>query len=446
MRHRARAVVSRRWAPLGAGGVLVLGLAVTARVPEAGVGWRVAFVTLHLAGCVGLFAYLRHATVSMRHLIGVAVVLRLLALPMLPSLSDDGYRYLWDGLIAHEDHVSPYAHRPSDPALAAWHSEPVFEAMNSPDYYSVYPPASQAVFRLAAMPYRALGWEASWWLLKLLLMLAEGVGIVALARRVGATRAAYYAWSPLAVVEIAGQGHTEALVIAGLGAALWAGTTRIPWASLGVTVAGLAKLYPLALLPMAWRREGWKGMVGTVGLGVLLTLPVWSPDAWSHVRESLGLFLGTLDAFAAPYRVLKALVYPLADDAAGRWASGILAVGFAGVASLAVLVDDGTRRGVLVSFALVVVGFTLTASTLHPWYWLPLLFAYPLLESHWIWWICSTASAGYLTYVLPEADVLILAVGWGGAAVLAWREWPRQEASALGPRGEIREQRLGGRG
>lgn len=425
MRDGMRALVSRRWVPLGVGAVLVLSLVMTARIPEAGAGWRVAFVAIHLVGSAGLFVYLRRATVSVRRLIGVAVVLRLLALPMLPTLSDDGYRYLWDGLVAQEAQVSPYDYRPSDPVLAPWQSETVFEAMNSPAYYSVYPPASQAVFRLSTLGYRTVGWEASWWMLKLLLVLAEGVGIVALARRVGATRAAYYAWSPLAVVEIAGQGHTEALVVAGLGAALWAGATRVPWASVGVMVAALAKLYPFALLPMAWRRDGVWGFVASAALAVLLSAPVWSPDAGSHVRESLGLFLGTLDAFAAPYRALKALLYPLAGEAAGRWASGALTAVFASTAGVALLVDDGTRRGMLLSLALVVVGFTLTAATLHPWYWLPLLFLYPLLENRWIWWICATSTLGYIAYVLPGADLLVLTVGWGGAAVLAWKDRPQ---------------------
>ena len=446
MRHGMRAFVSRRWVPLGAGAVLAIGLVVTARVPEAGAGWRVAFIAIHLAGSAGLFAYLRKATVSMRQLLGVAVVLRLLALPMLPTLSDDGYRYLWDGLVVNEANVSPYDHRPSDPALADWQSELVFEAMNSPEYYSVYPPASQAVFRLSALGYRTGGWEASWWLLKLVLVLAEGVGIGALARRVGATRAAYYAWSPLAVVEIAGQGHTEALVIAGLGAALWVGTPRVPWTSLGVTVAGLTKLYPFALLPMAWRRDGWRGLVSTIGLGVVLTTPAWSPDAWSHVRESLGLFLGTLDAFAAPYRGLKALLYPIAGETAGRWASGVLTAVFASVAGVALLLDDGTRRAAEASLVLVVVGFTLTATTLHPWYWLPMLLIYPLLDQRWIWWICSVAPLGYLAYVVPEADLLVLAIGWGGAAVLAWKDRPMQTASALRPWGDFREHGRGRRG
>ena len=137
----------RRWGPLAVGGALVGAMVWTARTPEAGVGWRVGFVVLHVIACAALVAYLRGAELSMRQVLVTAALFRLLALPMLPTLSDDGYRYLWDGLVAAEADVSPYAYRPADPALGPWQDEPLFVRMNSPAYFSVYPPASQAVFR-----------------------------------------------------------------------------------------------------------------------------------------------------------------------------------------------------------------------------------------------------------------------------------------------------------
>lgn len=430
--------MTRRWAPILVGSVVVLGLVATARVPEAGVGWRLAFVSLHALGFGALVLYLHRSVISMSQLIGVAIVLRLVALPMLPTLSDDGYRYLWDGLVAQEADISPYDLRPSDPALSAWQSEPLYPAMNSPEYYSVYPPASQGLFRVTALAYRPFGWMASWWLLKGLLVGFELVGILALARVAGPTRTAVYAWSPLAVVEIAGQGHTEALVVAGLGAMLWAGRSRIPWGSISATVGGLAKLYPLALLPIAWRREGMAGMLTSLGLGVVLTLPVWSPGAVGHVSESLGLFMGTLDEYAAPYLALKAALHPLVGEAAGRWASVALSSVFVGAAMAAVAVDDGTQRGVRIALVLVVTGFTLTASTLHPWYWLPLLFLYPLLRGHWVLWIAATSSIGYFGYVVPPASLVALMLGWGGACAFLFLD--RSASPSLRPRGDLRQQ------
>jgi len=406
-----------------AGALLVAGLAWTARPPEAGAVWRVAFVTLHVAGCAGLWALVRRTGPTVGQLVVGAVVFRLIALPMLPSLSDDGYRYLWDGVVRVEGGVSPYAFRPSDPRLAALDDGVLLERMNSPGYYSVYPPASQAVFAAAAPAHGAQGWRMSWWFLKLLLQIAEGIGIACLLRRLGPRATALYAWSPLAVIEIAGQGHTEALVVAGLGLVLVGG--RLPLASLGATVAGLAKLYPFALLPFAWRRDGAAGVAVSAALIAGLTALFWTPGAIAHAGESLALFFGTLDEYAAPYRLLKAALYPLLAESAGRAASVALSLGFAAVLAGVWLGDDGTRRTLTGAVLAVVLGVALTSTTLHPWYWLPVLFILPLLESKtWIYWLGCASSTAYLGYVLPEAALAATAVGWGGGLLLFVRERP----------------------
>lgn len=413
--------MTRALAGLVGAAVAVLGLAALAMPPEAGVAWRVGYVALHAAAAFGVWWSLRGATLSSSWVLAGALALRLLVLPEPPTLSDDGYRYLWDGLITLEADASPYAARPSDPSLARWHAEPVYTAMNSPDYYSVYPPASQGVFALAATVYRIGGWLASWWLLKALLVAAEMVGIVALLRAMGPSRAAMYAWCPLSVLEIAGQGHTEGLVVGGLGLLLWTGRGR--WAApTGAVVAGLTKLYPVALLPAALRRGGWSGLAMASVATVALALPFWSPVALAHGAESVTLFLGTLDTFSLLYRALKAFLYPWLGDTSGAAASRALAVGWA-IAVVGVwLHDDGTRRALLQSLAVVVIGSVLVTTTLHPWYLVPALYVAMTVRSpalrRAVMWLAAVAPCSYLVLVAPWLDLPLLLVGWGGAALL----------------------------
>lgn len=422
----------RRALPILVGVGLVLAMVWTARPAGSGLGWRLAFVGIYGLGFVLLLAYLRRAVVSTRELLIGAVLFRLVALPMLPSLSDDGYRYLWDGVVAVEAGVSPYALRPDAYELRAWQDGPLYERMNSRSYYTVYPPASQLVFRLAASVYSPWGWAPSWWVLKMLLVLAELGGVLLLARVVGATATALYAWSPLAVIEIAGQGHTEALVVGGVALVLAAGGARLPWRSLGATVAGLAKLYPLALLPATWRRDGWRGVLGSVVLSLGLGALVWAPGSLGHVRESLELFFGTFDLYGGPYRVLKALAYPILGDAAGRTASLALGACFAGAIAAALAVDDGTDRGLRRVVLTVVIGFVLTAATFHPWYGLPSLLIMPLLQSkRWILWVIGWSAATYIGYEWSPAFEIAILIGWGGGALLLVRDW-RRRASAHG--------------
>lgn len=415
----------RRWGgPALLGLAVAGGLALCGQPPDAGLTWRVAYVALHVGGFVLLVRWLsKNSQIHSGQVLLYALVLRVAVFPMQPSLSDDAFRYVWDGLVVVEGYGSPFDYRPSDVALAEGEGEELFRQMNSPSYYSVYPPASQVVFWAAGAVYSLHGWQLAWWTLKGLLTLAELGGIVLLMRAVPSRLVALYAWSPLAVIEIAGQGHTEALVILGLGLALSA-SSRIPYLSLGVVIAGLTKLYPLALLPLALRRDGRTGTMWAVGLAACLTLPFASPDALNHIRESLGLFAGTLDMFSLPYLALKGMVYPLAGSASGRIASGVLVAIWWAIVIGVVASDDGTNRYNHVGTVVIIVSALAATPTLHPWYLLPALFVIAAISKpDWairgVVAISALAPVSYVIIARPELGFLLTAASWIGIIVYA---------------------------
>ena len=140
----------RRVAPLAALFLVALALSWTARTPEAGVSWRLAFVVVALLGVpVALWAA-RAVRPSARLLIGVALGLRVCLLPLAPTLSDDGYRYIWDGAVQVQNGWNPYAETPREHVARGFEPPVPLEALNSPDYPSVYPPVSQLVFAFSA--------------------------------------------------------------------------------------------------------------------------------------------------------------------------------------------------------------------------------------------------------------------------------------------------------
>ncbi len=410
----------RSWGAVGAGCALAWLLVWSGRTPEAGLAWRLAFVGLHLGAFAGLVAVLRRWTPRPATVVVGAVLFRVIALPMLPTLSDDGYRYLWDGRLVVEAGVSPYEYRPSDPALAERQAGTEYQRMNSQRYHTVYPPVSQLGFAAAVALGGSADWRHAWWVWKAMLVLCELGAIVVLLRRVRPEQAALYAWSPLAVMEIAGQGHSEALVLLGLAGALLAGRFRWPVASLGLTLAAGVKLYPAVWLPQAWRREGRRGVAASGLIALLLAVPFWNTSAAAHMVESLGLFFGTFDEYAAPYRLLKSLAYPLLGDSAGVAASRALGITFLAAVAAGALTDDGTQERWRTAVAWGALAFVLTASTLHPWYWLPALFLMPWLPCRTaVLWLVGWSSAGYLGYALPGASDAVTVIGWGGAALLA---------------------------
>jgi hypothetical protein len=138
----------------------------------------------------------------------VAAVVRVLFIFHPPALSDDLYRYLWDGLQTLGGQ-NPYADAPINILAHGNASGYLLKAMNHPELTTIYPPGAQVVF--AAGAFMGGGFEG----LKILLAamdLATCALIIKLLSNIGlpAWRAILYAWHPLAVLEIGSSGHIDA--------------------------------------------------------------------------------------------------------------------------------------------------------------------------------------------------------------------------------------------
>ncbi len=115
-------------------------------------------------------------------------------------------------------------------------------------------------------------------------------------------RVLIYAWSPLAVWEIAGSGHIDAVAVALLALALWARKRELP-VLVGIALAGatLIKLYPVVLFPALYRRWDWKmpaafftavllayAPYASVGAGVVGFLPGYFQE--EGLQQGWGIF------------------------------------------------------------------------------------------------------------------------------------------------------------
>ena len=112
-----------------------------------------AFYVLAGAG----FALLATAATSLplRGAIVAAVVLRLVFLPVMPSLSTDYHRYVWDGRVQLAG-INPYKYRPYEHALdRVRYSGRAL--INHEELRSIYPPLTQALFLGVAEVSRGIG-------------------------------------------------------------------------------------------------------------------------------------------------------------------------------------------------------------------------------------------------------------------------------------------------
>lgn len=226
-------------------------------------------------------------------LLAVAVVLRLLALPLPPTLSDDVYRYIWDGRVTTHG-FNPYRHSPDSVELTGLRDQR-WTAVAHREVETVYPPLAIAVFSIASLFGHSI---LVWKMLLVLIDTASCVVLMRLCRRwdLAEGRAVAYLWNPLVVLEIAGMGHVDAIGVLPLllgVVALTAGRSfeavpsvkeglsgkRARLAAAWLALSVLAKLVPFVLMPL-WARASRRPVLFATACSILL-LAVIGPVVWS---------------------------------------------------------------------------------------------------------------------------------------------------------------------
>lgn len=402
-------------------------MAICARSPEAGTGWRIGFVASGiLSGTVVIYAW-RKSQLNFRQVLLVALLLRVIAFPLLPSLSDDGFRYVWDGMVQTQQHINPYEYRPNEEELSVLHVEPVYNQLNSASFYSVYPPASQLVFALGGLFY-PMGWKASWFAIKLLMVLAEIAGVVLLGRLASSRAVLLYAWHPVSIIEIAGQAHTEALAVFFIVLALYtAKRDRTVNSAIAIVGAGWTKLVPFLVLPAFFRRMTWKAISVGIAFSVLLALPYWQSYTIPHIQESLDLYIRFYEFNAGLYFALKSGALALGVGDTSKFLGPALQWLFLGSVCVVTIAAIFRQWNLQKIFAVVLSLFLILATTVHPWYVLPLLIIAPLLlqkrGERWLgigWVVFGVFSIGtYFTYIgFERAYWVFVVIAWSALLIL----------------------------
>ncbi len=419
------------------------GMAWWAAAPET----REGFVVAALAAGALCALLWKRGDVPMHLVIGFALILRLAVFWLPPGLSDDAYRYVWDGLVQAEGY-NPYLHTPDSPQLEALRDEPVYGELNSPGVYTVYPPVSQLIFRIGAIFYDQ-GWEVSWFVIKGLLALFEFGAVLVLSRMLRPRQLLLYAWNPAVVLAGAGQGHGEAAMVLFLALTLFAlKNQRGVWASVWLACAGGVKLYPFLLFPFLWRRFGWKSIAAGLGMAVLPALPFLHPEGIGKILSSLDLYVRLFEFNAGLYYSIKYFLALLTGMDLSKLLGPALAVLY--LAGLAMLYAQRPKsegagsktwpdsagngretwmlrryflqenRDLRPLFVWAAGGFLVFATTVHPWYLLGVLvLAAPAERPSWHWyWLSVCALGTYLLYTGGPYWIWVWA-GWGGWTVLA---------------------------
>ena len=391
------------------------------------------FFALSATATLAAFFFARRA--SLRSALLWGAVFRATVAFRASDLSEDLYRYAWDGRVSLAG-VSPYARAPDDPVLAPLRNAD-WEKSAHRDALSVYPPVSQAVFRAAAWTGHPRA------LLKLLFGTAD-LSIVWLLSRFegGLFAAALYAALPLPVFESAGMGHLDSAGIALLLAGLLHLRRKRPLAAGAAFALSVMTKYFSGFAALALAR---RGRLPFAGAAIVVASAVWVAGSGGGASPAAGLsnfatrWSGNSILYpAVESAVERADLAPRAKAAYGRWKSRrierpwmqrpwawfypelftrLILAAWLGIALvvIAIRIPDSVRAaGVSLG------AFLLASPVLHPWYLLWVLPFAALFRNAAFLYLCVSAMFGYalLHPVAPFSPGVVLALEYGPFAAL----------------------------
>ncbi len=345
--------------------------------------------------------------------IALALFLRLLLLFCMPALSDDFYRFIWDGTLINNG-VNPFQYKPDEIMQFQLSGEQLngitnelYHNINSKIYYSVYPPVCQAIFSTTTF-LSGNNIYLNVILMKLIIILFEAGTIYFLLRiirhfNIKPGRILVYALNPLIIIELTANIHFEAGMIFFMTLAFYLLLQQKYLFS--AVLFGLAvsiKLFPLIFIPFLFKYIGFKRTVVyscIVGCVTILTFLPFLNDAFiAHITTSINLYFNEFEHNASFYYLGKWL---------GGWNDLEVKLFLQDLFPILTLVCISAlaffyKREHFFTACLMAAGiYFLFATTIHPWY-IAILVMFTTITSH-FFVVCWTALIilTYTTYQTP---------------------------------------------
>lgn len=318
-------------------------------------------------------------------LLGVSLFVRFVLLPSIPPLSDDFYRFLWDGMLINQG-MHPFAQVPTTLVTQGYLEQfppiaPIlYQYMNSPDYFTIYPPVCQALFAAASFlfPNSLAGGII---MIRFPMLVAEAISIFFIFKllRIYGLPAKYvllYALNPLVILELSGNLHFEVLMICFLLISVYFfQQNRLMFSAIFFGLAICAKLLPLIFLPLFIRRLGIRKSIyyfGMVGIScLLLFLPLLNVELVKGLQSSIGLYFQKFEFNASIYYIVREIGYAVKGfniiEQSGRW------MAICAFVSIVLFTLFERCKRLPEAFLWVLLLYYLFATIVHPWYITPLV-------------------------------------------------------------------------
>lgn len=268
--------------------------------------WLLSCFAISFAGYITL---LRSKNCSLKELLVIGILVRLFLLGATPKLSDDYYRFAFDGHLTISGE-NPYTVLPIKIEERSDFETSLVNKMNSPQYYSVYPPINQIFFSLPSF-FSGEDLIIYTLFLRLLIVLFEILMALLLLKLLqffdkDLQLFALYFLNPLVIVELTGNLHFEGVTMFFfLLSIFFLVTGRNVRSGIVYAIAVGTKLIPLLFLPFFIKRLK-RQSIGYFVTVVLMTLILFIP----FVDEKLlGNIVSSVDLYFHKFMFNGSLFY-----------------------------------------------------------------------------------------------------------------------------------------
>lgn len=304
----------------------------------------------------------------------VAVLIRLIGLIALPPWSDDFFRFMWDGDLLRQG-INPYLWKPVDideNSLVKIHQ------LNSPEYFTIYPPLAQGFFAFVSgvFPENLLGRIA---LLRFIYLLVDLGSLFLLYKLLVAWKrplklSILFAINPLVIMELNGNLHLETFMIFGLLLSLYGlAYNRSLVFIFGLGLAIHIKLLPIILIPFLILNKHIKSKQAFIALGLAI-IPYFfffiGNHGFANWLSSLSLYSSHFEFNGSIYKILREIGYAVN----GYNLIHIIGPALQLIATIIILYFSFSLRKAEAEWAFTVMvifgwlSFYLLSTTVHPWY------------------------------------------------------------------------------
>ncbi len=313
----------------------------------------------------------------------IALLFRLLFLVATPSLSQDFYRFIWDGRL-FSNGFNPYLYLPENFLTPNYdlpnQATELVKGMGelNASHYSNYPPLNQLCFMVAAL-FANKSIIGSIVIMRCLIILAD-VGVLYFgtkllkALHLNPKAIFIYLLNPLIIIELTANLHFEGIMILFLVWSLYL-LHQNKWPLSGVIMAcsiGL-KLLPLLFLPLYFKHLNFKKLLlfyTIVGLSVFVFfLPFISENLIANYSKTIGLWFGTFEFNGSVYLLIREIGFMVKGyniiGTVGK-VTPILVILF--VMALAIFKKNSNTKQLMTAFLFALSFYLFTSTTVHPWY------------------------------------------------------------------------------